>query len=190
MTVQLASQMDQKIKLVLEGCIDKNRKSQKTLYEMFYAYAMSIAIRYIKDQQLAEVAVNEGFLKVFNNLGKFDLNRPIKPWLRQIVVNTSLDHLKKKNKLKVNTDITEATQLADRENILSNISYQELIALVHSLSDAYRTIFNMYVIDGFKHEEIAKKLGISVGTSKSNLSKARGKLRTMISNQLIMQENG
>ena len=182
--------MDQKLRNILSDCVLQKRSAQKELYKLFYPYAMSIAIRYIKDQQIAEMAVNDSYLKVFNNIKKFNLEKPFKPWLRQILVNTSIDHLNKKNKLKMNTSISEAQHLADRENILSSISYEELIGLVHTLSDAYRTIFNMYVIDGFKHEEIANKLGISVGTSKSNLSKARAKLKALISQQLIMQENG
>ncbi len=176
--------MDQKINEILKGCKARKRLSQKQLYEIYYPYSMSIAIRYIQDQQIAELAVNDSFMKVFNNMNKFDLNKSFKPWLRQIIVNTSIDHLKKKNKHR-SSDITEAKNISERENILSSISYDELLLLVHKLSDAYRTVFNMYVIDGFKHEEIANKLGISIGTSKSNLNKARTKLKVLISNQLL-----
>lgn len=182
--------MDQEIKNVLKGCAKRKRSSQKELYEQYYPYAMSISIRYIKDQQLAEHAVNDSYMKVFKNITKFDFNRPFKPWFRQILVNTSIDHLNKKNKLKMNTEISAANQIPDREDILSSISYKELITLVHSLSDAYRTIFNMYVIDGFKHEEIANKLGISIGTSKSNLSKARTNLKAMIAEHLSIKQHG
>ena len=179
--------MDQKINEILKGCMARDRLSQKQLYEIYYPYSMSIAIRYIQDQQIAELAVNDSFMKVFNNMKKFDLNKSFKPWLRQIIVNTSIDHLKKKNKHKLNSSISEAENLSERENILSSISYDELIQLVHKLSDAYRTVFNMYVIDGFKHEEIAHKLGITIGTSKSNLNKARTKLKVLINNQLLTQ---
>ena len=182
--------MDQEIKEVLQGCALRKRASQKALYERYYPYAMSISIRYIKDQQIAEHAVNDSYMKVFKNIKKFDHNKAFKPWFRQILVNTSIDHLNKKNKLKMSTHITEADQVPDREDILSSISYKELITYVHSLSDAYRTIFNMYVIDGFKHEEIANKLGISIGTSKSNLNKARTKLKTMIAEHLIIKQHG
>lgn len=179
--------MDQKINEILKGCMSRKRMSQKQLYEIYYPYSMSIAIRYIQDQQIAELAVNDSFMKVFNNIKKFDLNKSFKPWLRQIIVNTSIDHLKKKNKYKMNTNISEAEKISSREHILSSIAYEELLLLVHKLSDAYRTVFNMYVIDGFKHEEIANKLGITVGTSKSNLNKARTKLKVLIANQLHTQ---
>ncbi len=182
--------MDHKTRNILEGCALRNRSSQKELYQRYYPYAMSISIRYINDQQLAEQAVNDSFMKVYKNIRKFNIEKAFKPWFRQILVNTSIDQLNKKKRFNMNSDLSAANELADREQILSSISYKELIGLVHSLSDAYRTIFNMYVIDGFKHEEIAKKLGISVGTSKSNLSKARTKLKAMIAEQLIVKQNG
>lgn len=182
--------MDQKIDDILKGCVAQHRTSQKQLYKLYYSYSMSIAIRYIQDQQIAELAVNDSFMKVFTNIKKFDLNKSFKPWLRQILVNTSIDHIKKKNKYRMNTNISEAENISERENILSSISYDELLRLVHKLSDAYRTVFNMYAIDGYKHDEIANKLGISIGTSKSNLSKARAKLRDMISKQLIVKNDG
>ncbi len=178
--------MDRKIDEILKGCKARKRLSQKQLYEIYYPYSMSVAIRYIQDQQIAELAVNDSFMKVFNNMKKFDLDKAFKPWLRQIIVNTSLDHLKKKKKHR-SSNISEAENISERENILSSISYDELINLVHKLSDAYRTVFNMYVIDGFKHEEIANTLGISIGTSKSNLNKARTKLKVLINNQLLTQ---
>ena len=179
--------MDQKINNILKGCVARERLSQKQLYEIYYPYSMSIAVRYIQDQQIAELAVNDSFMKVFNNIKKFDLDKSFKPWLRQIIVNTSIDHLKKKNKHRMNTSISEAEHLSERENILSSISYEELLQIVHKLSDSYRAVFNMYVIDGFKHEEIANKLGISIGTSKSNLSKARAKLKLLINKQVLTQ---
>ena len=182
--------MDHKINKILKGCVLRDRSSQKQLYEIYYPYSMSIAVRYIQDQQIAELAVNDSFMKAFNNMKKYDLDKPFKPWLRQILVNTSIDHLKKKKKHSMNTNISEAENLSSRETILSNISYQELLGLVHKLSDAYRTVFNMYVIDGFKHEEISNKLNISIGTSKSNLNKARTKLKALIAEQLIIQKNG
>ena len=179
--------MDQKINNILKVCVARERLSQKQLYEIYYPYSMSIAVRYIQDQQIAELAVNDSFMKVFNNIKKFDLDKSFKPWLRQIIVNTSIDHLKKKNKHRMNTSISEAEHLSERENILSSISYEELLQIVHKLSDGYRAVFNMYVIDGFKHEEIANKLGISIGTSKSNLSKARAKLKLLINKQVLTQ---
>jgi len=128
--------------------------------------------------------VNDSFLKVFRNAKKFNLEEPFKPWFRQIVVNTAINHIKQQKKFKQEVSMEEAKNIASGEEILSYINYKELIALVQSLSAAYRTVFNMYVIDGFKHEEIAKKLGISVSTSKSNLTRARAKLRELVLEKL------
>ncbi len=182
--------MQRDINSILQGCIEQHMPSQKRLYKEFYSYGMSVAIRYIKDESEAEMIVHDGFLKVFKNVKKFDTQKAFKPWFRQIIVNTSIDYLKQQKRLMMKSSLSEAEHKADRENILSHISYKELIAMVHTLSDAYRTVFNMYVIDGFKHEEIANTLNISIGTSKSNLNKARTKLKALINKQLMATNNG
>lgn len=151
---------------------------------MYYAYGMSICIRYADHEQEAVFILNEGFLKVFLNIKKFDASMPFKPWFRTILVNTAINHIKKQRKFKMEVSMEEARHLPDREDILSRISYRELIGIVQSLSTAYRTVFNMYVIDGFKHEEIAQHLGITVSTSKSNLTRARAKLQELVMKKL------
>lgn len=181
--------MNPNLETIIAGCIKWDRRSQRQLYKIFYPYGMSIAIRYMKDEAEAELVVNDSFLKVYNKIESYNRHQDFKPWFRKILVNTSINHLKKNKKLVMKTNLSEIEHLADRENILSSLSYKDLVNMVQSLSHAYSTVFNMYVIDGFKHEEIAQKLGISVGTSKSNLSKARAKLKTLIEEQLIL-ENG
>jgi len=162
------------------GCCKQDRECQRLLYRQFYAYSMSICIRYTGDEDEAIQVLNDGFLKVFRHIKRYDTNRPFKAWLRAILVNTALNHLRRRKKYKFQVDMEDPSAVSVREDILSKISYRELIAMVQSLSTAYRTVFNLYVIDGYKHEEIADMLGIAVGTSKSNLSKAREKLREMI----------
>lgn len=169
---------------VILGCRKRQRSSQHELYKRFYAYGMSITIRYADREDEAIQILNDSFMKVFRHIKKFDLEKPFKPWFRQIVVNTAINHVRKQQKFKREVQMEEANNISTGEDILSKISYQELMAMVQSLTTAYRMVFNMYVIDGFKHEEIAQALGISVGTSKSNLSKARGKLREMIQKNL------
>lgn len=169
---------------VLLGCRKQQRDSQHELYQQFYAYGMSVTIRYADNEDEAIQILNDGFMKVFTHIKKFDLDKPFKPWFRQIVVNTAINHVRKQKKFKREVQMDEAINISTGEDILSKISYHELMAMVQSLTTAYRTAFNMYVIDGFKHEEIAEALGISVGTSKSNLSKARSKLREMIQKNL------
>ncbi len=182
--------MNQNLTNILSGCRQRNRGDQQKLYKLFYGYGMSIGFRYAKNEAGAISILNDSFLKVFDRIHKFDQNRPFKPWFRQIVVNTSIDYVKKENKQLMHTDIDEVNDLGDREDILSRIGYKELIGMVQSLSLAYRTVFNMHVIDGFKHEEIAEKLGITIGTSKSNLSKARQKLQLLVLDHLKVKAHG
>lgn len=171
---------DQDFDQIILGCRRKDRAAQQGLYRAFYAYGMSICIRYAKSEDEAIPILNDSFLKVFRNIKKFDPHKPFKPWFRKILVNTAINHIKKKEKFKMQVSMEEAKNIPTAEDILSRISYKELMAMVQSLSTAYRTVFNMYVIDGFKHQEIANKLGVSIGTSKSNLAKARMKLREMV----------
>jgi RNA polymerase sigma factor (sigma-70 family) len=169
---------------VLLGCRKRQRSSEHELYKRFYAYGMSITIRYADDEDEAIHILNDSFMKVFNHIKRFDLEKPFKPWFRRIVVNTAINHVRKQEKFKKEVQMEEADNKSTGEDILSRISYQELMSMIQSLTTAYRTVFNLYVIDGFKHEEIAQALGITVGTSKSNLSKARSKLREMIQKNL------
>ena len=169
---------------IILGCRKRDRGSQNALYRLFYPYGMSICIRYVDSEAEAVSVLNDGFFKVFKNIKKFDIAQPFKPWFRKIVVNTAINHIKTQKKYKMEVSINEAHNIAGKEDILSRINYKELMAMVQSLSTAYRTVFNMYVIDGFKHEEIAKKLGISVSTSKSNLTRARANLRELVTSKL------
>lgn len=169
---------------IIKGCRKEERSSQNALYRMYYPYGMSICIRYSDNEAEAISILNDAFLKVFQNIKKYDMKHPFKPWFRKIVVNTSINYAKKQRKFKNEVTMEELRNISAREDILSRIGYQELMAMVQSLSTAYRTVFNMYVIDGFKHEEIAEKLSISVNTSKSNLARARANLRELVTNKL------
>lgn len=117
-------------------------------------------------------------MKVFKNLKNFDLTRPFRPWLRTILVNTCINNFRKKKIQFDNEEIQE--NQASAEEILSGISYQEIIELIRKLPPAYRTVFNLYVIEGYKHDEISTMLDITVGTSKSNLFKAKKQMRTIL----------
>ena len=172
--------MEKDLQPIIEGCRKKQRRSQQALYRHFYSYGMSICIRYAEDENAAITILNDGFLKVFNRIHKYDPQYTFKPWLRMVLINTAIDYVNKRNKQMKKEALHEAQSISSREDILSRIGYAELLELVRSLSLGYRTVFNLYVIDGFKHEEIAQKLNISVGTSKSNLSKAKSKLREKI----------
>jgi RNA polymerase sigma-70 factor (ECF subfamily) len=169
---------------IIQGCRRQDRACQNALYRLFYPYGMSICIRYASSENEAISMLNDGFLKVFKNIKKFDTDQSFKPWFRRIVINTAINQIKKDKKFKREVGMDEVKNLSTSEDILSRIGYKELMAMVQSLSTAYRTVFNMYVIDGYKHREIAESLGISVATSKSNLARARAKLKDMLAAKL------
>lgn len=178
-------QHSSELESILEGCRREDRNSQHALYRSFYSYGMSICYRYASDHQEAVGLLNEAFLKVFDNLDRFDPQRgQFKNWFRTIVVNTAINHIRRQQKFKQEVAMDEAMDARDQESILSRIGYKELLKLVQSLSVAYRTVFNLYVIDGYSHEEIARQLGISVSTSKSNLTRAKARLRELIRQKL------
>ncbi len=125
-------------------------------------------------------------MKVFTNIEKYDLDRPFKPWLRQIIVNTAINQYHKNQKKLQKTDLESINHKPARDQeVLSGISYDEIIEMVQELTPAYRTVFNLYVIEGFKHKEIADMLNIAVGTSKSNLSKAKKNLQSIVEKNFI-----
>ena len=152
---------------------------------MFYNYAMSICLRYSKDREEAVEIVNDGFVKMFTKLDRYKDNTSFKAWLRRILINASIDYYRKNEKHYHNVDISYAKYEYITEDALSKISEKEIIELIQELPPSYRVVFNLFVIEGFNHREIASKLGISVGTSKSNLAIARSKLKRRL---LIMNK--
>lgn len=148
---------------------------------MFYAYGMSIALRYAESRDEAAEILNDAFMKVFTNIKDYDPERAFKPWLRRILINTAINHYhsKKSHREMDSVEIADET-LGREEKIIPGITYDEIIEMVQQLSPAYRTVFNLYVIEGFKHREIAEMLDIAVGTSKSNLAKAKKNLQSIL----------
>lgn len=150
------------------------------LYQHYYNYGMSISLRYSSNRDEAAEILNDAFMKIFINLAKFDLAKPFKPWLRKILVNTAINHYHKKQREIRVEEMHNANNESDTEKILSVISYQEVIGLLQKLPLAYRTVFNLYVIEGYSHEEISGMLNIATGTSKSNLFKAKEQLKLIL----------
>lgn len=155
---------------------------------MFYAYGMSIALRYADSRNQAASILNDAFMKVFKNIKSYDAQRPFKPWLRKIIVNTAINHFHKNKKVR-NWESLEMAEhkVGNEEKIISGLSYEEIIDMIQQLTPAYRTVFNLYVIEGFKHREIAKILGIAVGTSKSNLAKAKQNLQDILEKEFKLR---
>ncbi|MEO6687183.1 MAG: sigma-70 family RNA polymerase sigma factor [Dyadobacter sp.] len=171
---------EQDLPSVLEACKVGNDQAQRCLIRQFSGYAKSISVRYAASFEEAEEIVNDGFLKVFNSLHKYDANQPFKAWFRTIVINTAIDYYRKNIKWQGQCSL-DGLEVTDWSNdILSEISAQEILILVQKLPPAYRMVFTLFIIDGYSHKEIAEMLGIQEGTSKSNLRDARRKLQAMI----------
>jgi RNA polymerase sigma-70 factor (ECF subfamily) len=182
----------------VEACALNKRGSQKIIYNSFYGYAMAICDRYANKQEDAVEILNDGFLKVFREIHHYrpaysDVVSSFKGWLRKIMVYTAIDHFRKNHKHQLVTQLdTVVYQVATiSEDAVEKLSYEEIIRGIQELSPGYRTVFNLFVIEGLSHEEIAQQLGISVGTSKSNLSKARRQLQKILfkQNQIQVAKN-
>jgi RNA polymerase sigma-70 factor (ECF subfamily) len=174
---------------LLAACQRQERVAQRRLYGQFHSFALGICLRYARDRDQAMEAANDGFLKVFRDLYRFDASRhpddvlgSFRGWLKRIMIHTAIDHFRANERHQHQQDLDDVTlnQAAGGATPLDTLSYDELLGLVQRLPPAYRAVFNLAVIDGFGHEEIAEQLRISVGTSKSNLFKARAHLRTML----------
>lgn len=172
---------------IIDGCRKRRRKSQKKLYKKYYAYGMSITLRYAESRNEAAEILNDAFMKVFSNIESYDSNKPFKPWLRRIIINTAINqyHKTKKHRQLQELDLSQNGVHKKEEHIISGISYDEIIEMVQQLTPAYRTVFNLHVIEGFKHKEIAEMLDIAVGTSKSNLAKAKRNLQSILEKNFI-----
>lgn len=167
---------------LIEGCKNHKRLAQKELYKNYFGYSLKICLRYANNKDEAIELVNDGFMKVFTKLNLYDKNHPFKPWLGKIMINTAIDYYRQHIKKTKMEDIEKVNELSAEENILANLQYNDLVMLIQKLSITYRTIFNLFVIDGFSHAEISEKLSISEGASKSNLFKARQQLKKIILN--------
>lgn len=171
----------------VEACGLNSRESQKIIYGSFYGYAMAICDRYTNKQEDAVEILNDGFLKVFKDIHNFkpayaDIVSSFKGWIRKIMIYTAIDHFRKHHKHQLVSKLDDVTyQLPPvYDDAVDKLSYEEIIRAVQELSPAYRTVFNLFVIEGLSHEEIAEHLGISTGTSKSNLFKARLQLQKIL----------
>ncbi len=180
----------QDISDIIDGCRQWKRGSQEALYRQFFGYAMAICLRYANNKNEAIEILNDGFLKIFNHINSYDTSRPFKSWLSKIMANTAIDHLRSRKKISFAEDISQAYDLGVTDDkALDKLSYDEILLLVQNLPPAYKTVFNLYVMEGFQHQEIAAMLGISEGTSKSNLFKAKRILKEKIEELTSLNNN-
>ena len=165
---------------LIEGCLNGDRRIQQELYKRFASKMYGVCLRYAANAEEAEDVLQEGFIKVFKKIGSFRKEGSFEGWIRRIFVNTAIEQFRKKNYLQPITEYEEATIEGKYVSVLDSMAEKDIIGLVQHLSPGYRTVFNMYVVEGFTHKQISEALGISEGTSKSQLSRAKQILQTMV----------
>lgn len=172
---------------LIKECIDGSRKMQELLYTRFAPKMYAVCLRYSGNSDDAQDLLQEGFIKVFKNLEKYRGDGSFEGWIRRIFVNTSIEYFRRKVKLTTVSETQEIT-IEDKEwNALDTMAEKDIIKIVQELSPGYRQVFNMYVIEGYSHKEISEILGISEGTSKSQLARAKVILKKIIETKLTIQ---
>ena len=167
---------------LIRGCLQNNAGMQKMLYDKYAAKLFGIALRYAHSQEDAKDILQDGFVKVFKNLSKFKGTGSFEGWMRRIMVNTAIEHYRKKNQT---YEIQESHEesITDRDlTALDKLAAEEILNMVKALPNGYRTVFNLFAIEGFSHKEIADMLNISEGTSKSQYARAKALLQEKIRN--------
>lgn len=166
---------------LVNECVSGNAKAQRLLFERYSAKMLGVAIRYIKDKERAEDVLQDAFIKVFKNLKKFKHDGSLEGWIRRIVVNTALDQLRKNKKRQGNIELDDSfVEITSNSFTEERLQAESLLKIVQELPDGYRTVFNLFAIEGYSHKEIAKKLNISENTSKSQYSRAKSVLREIL----------
>lgn len=164
---------------LISGCKKGDRKSQKQLFEILGPKFLSICKRYMKNAEDAEDALIQGFYKIFSKIDQFSGTGNFEGWMRRIIVNECLMALRKKNNFTMQVEINNI-EIENHVNVEDRMAYEELLTVLEKLPTGYRTVFNLYVIEGYKHREIADILNISINTSKSQLILAKRRLREII----------
>ena len=174
---------------IVKQCVKGDRKAQRELYKTFYGKMMSVCYRYSNNSEDAKDILQDGFVKVFGNLKKYNFTGSLEGWIRRIIVNTAIDHYRKHKNVHFIDDeegfILENSKTESADSIYSQFGEEVIIEAIQALSPSYRAVFNLNAIEGFQHKEIAEKLGISEGTSKSNLAKAKKNLRKILNEKEI-----
>lgn len=166
---------------LIEACKKGDRKAQRQVFDRLSRKMYAICLRYMGDKGTAEDVLQEGFITLFTKLDSFSGKGSFEGWARKIFVNTALMHLRKNDALSGSEDIEQARSLsAPTTSAVENLGYKELLKLIAALPDSLRTVFNMYVIEGYSHKEIAEALGFEEVTSRSKLQRARARLQEMI----------
>jgi RNA polymerase sigma-70 factor (ECF subfamily) len=166
---------------IVQGCIKKDAIAQRHLYERFSRKMMGVCLRYFDSREEAEDVVQNGFISVFQNMESFKGSGSLEGWIRKIMVNTALTEIRKNKKLKQNIDLDSVEFMLPSSNYMSeSFAAKDLLKIIQTLPTGFRTVFNLYAIEGYSHKEIGEMLGISEGTSKSQYSRAKSHLQKII----------
>ena len=174
-----------------KACMEGNTKAQALLYERHSGQMMALCLRYGKDYEEAQDMFQEGFIKVFNKLDKYDGKGPLGAWIRRTIANNALDHLRSAKREKRNLSLFEKEYKIEVDNEIKPmeedeplVSADKLTELINQMPDGYRTVFNLYAVEEYTHKEIAEQLGITESTSKTQCRKAKAYMRKLIANEL------
>jgi len=173
---------------ILKGCQADNAHYQKELYSLFAPTMFGICLRYASDYHTAEDILQDGFVKVFRNIKKFRGEGALEGWIRRIFVNTAIEYYRKTARSFRFSPLEIVAEKSFDDVSLLDLELNELLSLIQKLPDGYRLVFNLYINEGFSHDEIAKKLNINIGTSKSQLARAKKYLRKLIKEQKAREE--
>ena len=165
---------------MVKGCVKGQPQHQEALYNRYYRKMFGVCLRYAPDRETAEDILQDGFVKVFRNIASYSGTGSLEGWIRRVMVNTALELLRKKSTMYPVVDIAQAANTDGGWDIISSMNEQEILRMVQALPVGYRTVFNLYAIEGYSHKEIAEQLNISEGTSKSQLARARIALQESI----------
>lgn len=163
---------------LVAACLSGNVQAQRSLFDRFSPLMLGVAIRYIGDKERAEDVLQDGFIKVFQNLKRFKNIGSLEGWIRRIIVNTALDQLRKDKKYQRDIQLDDSNfKIVQKSEAESNLQAEVLMEIIQQLPEGYRVVFNLFAIEGYSHKEIAEQLGISENTSKSQYSRAKSSLR-------------
>lgn len=171
---------------LVKACLKGDRRAQRTLYEQYKQALFRLCLRYARDKQEAEDFLHESFITIFRDLNQYRGNGPLGGWLRRVTINTALQQLRKQKRLLYpDTDLSQVAESIVEEDLPPLYNMEELISHIQQLPAGYRAVFNLFVVEQYSHKEIAKSLGISVGSSKSQLSKAKAMLRRKMASKAV-----
>ena len=178
--MSISISLENQEKAFIDACIAKERWAQKQLYEDNYTLLMGVCLRYSSNQDDALDILHEGFIKILNNIHKYQPGTSLVAWMRRIIVNTAIDYYRMQTRRRTEDLDTAYNVQTNEPDALSKLTVQEIVKCIQRLSPAYRSVFNLYVVEGYSHKEIAETLEITESTSRSNLVKARSKLKDLL----------